>query len=735
MIKNVKCLILALALSVLLAFSFCLTACGPEENPPAHKHSLQKVSAVAPTCTETGNVEYRKCTDCGKYFEDAAGTKEIADKTTVVIAAKGHSTAKTDAKAATCTEAGNKEYWICGGCDVIFADSEAKTPTTAADVTIAATGHTPSGEWTNDGLHHWKDCTAGHKIEKDKDLHTLSMTLAGGKREYLRYEALDTDEMTAAVECSVCAFAKSVPVTAAMVSGYDPAVTGKQTLTVTYRGAADDANTEVTATYDVTVAETAVTYAVTLENAWFGDETSTKELAHGGGLPAGLKSVDGNTLTGWYDRTGDKYYGKDEFKASGAVTLTAVYAEDLARSFTPDCVIENKASGGQTTMTHEIVGGINATTFAIDGGIAAGEVYKILNNDTYVPHPDNCNNDYPLSAEHGSLALMTFRNNGDTAVKFAYQVEYFGVIGEVALDLAAGETKEVPLLTPKAKSDTVSPFHQLAFPDAVDGGVSLTVFGKIYTYTDYASRLNAHALKLHGATFADGADIAYFEFEATGALNGAVLDADKTFLGWADASNTLFAADEFTMPAEDTVLSAVYKEDLNAFTPSCCFENMSGGAKTTMEHTAAGDVKATVFAKADGVAAGEGYKILNNDGTRPDNCENLFPIYGDRGSFALMTFVNNGTTELKFKYQAEYWGIRGEVAVTVPAGGTIEAMMICSKAADKSDAPSAFNQLVFTEAAVGEISLKIYGGTYDPRLLQRARGRLIKRRKDIYGST
>lgn len=714
MIKNVKCLILALALSVVFALGFCLTACGPEETPPAHKHTLQKVSAVAPTCTAAGNVEYQKCTDCGKYYEDAAGEKEIADKTTVVIAAKGHSTVKVDAKAASCTEAGNKEYWTCGGCDVIFADSDAGTPTTAAEVAIAATGHTPSDEWTNDDLRHWKDCTEGHKLDKDKDLHTLTMTLTGGKREFLRYETLGVGEMTAAVDCSVCAFEKSVTVTAAMVSGYDPATTGKQTLTVTYRGAADDENTEVTATYDVTVSETAIAYAVTLENAWFGDDSSSKDLAHNAELPADLKFVDGNTLVGWYDRSGNKYYGKDEFKAIGVATLTAVYAEDLEKSFTPDCVIENKASGEQTTMTHETVSGISATTFAIDGGIEAGEIYKILNNDTYVEHPDSCNNDYPLYAAHGSLALMTFRNNGDTAVKLAYQVEYFGVIGEVVLTLSAGETKELPLLTRPAASDTVSAFHQLVFPDAVDGNVSVTVYGKIYTYTDYASRLNTHSLKLNGATFADGTDTAYFGFEAKGALNGAVLDEDKTFLGWADTSNTLFTTDDFVMPAENTVLSAVYKEDLNAFTPSCCFENMSGGAKTTMEHTTVGEVKATVFAKADGVASGEGYKILNNDGTRPDNCENLFPIYGNRGSFALMTFVNNGTTELKFKYQAEYWGIRGEVAVTVPAGETIEVMMTCNKAADKTDAPSAFNQLIFTDAVTGEVSLTIYGRTYNP---------------------
>ena len=47
-------------------------------------HTLKKVEAVAPTTTSEGNSEYYIC-DCGKMFEDAEGTKEITDPTSVVI--------------------------------------------------------------------------------------------------------------------------------------------------------------------------------------------------------------------------------------------------------------------------------------------------------------------------------------------------------------------------------------------------------------------------------------------------------------------------------------------------------------------------------------------------------------------------------------------------------------------------------------------------------------------------
>lgn len=50
----------------------------------SNAHSLTKVTAVAATTTTEGNKEYYTCS-CGKWFEDAAGTKEIADHSSVII--------------------------------------------------------------------------------------------------------------------------------------------------------------------------------------------------------------------------------------------------------------------------------------------------------------------------------------------------------------------------------------------------------------------------------------------------------------------------------------------------------------------------------------------------------------------------------------------------------------------------------------------------------------------------
>ena len=86
-----------------------------------HTHTLTPVEAVAPTCTEDGNIEHFKCTHprCGKLFADAEGTNEL----------------------------------------------------TAEDVTLDAPGHTP-GVWDHDDDEHWRFCTVC-SVELDRSEHVF----------------------------------------------------------------------------------------------------------------------------------------------------------------------------------------------------------------------------------------------------------------------------------------------------------------------------------------------------------------------------------------------------------------------------------------------------------------------------------------------------------------------------------------------------------------------------------
>lgn len=109
------------------------------------------------TCTADGTVEYWDCSVCGKKFSDPNGTAEITNIADPNDPAR-HSLVKTDEKAPTCTDNGNRAYWTCTECKNIFSDDAGLNPTTLADVTVFATGHTWSNDWSSDGTGHWHDC-------------------------------------------------------------------------------------------------------------------------------------------------------------------------------------------------------------------------------------------------------------------------------------------------------------------------------------------------------------------------------------------------------------------------------------------------------------------------------------------------------------------------------------------------------------------------------------------------
>lgn len=108
-------------------------------------HKLTAHAAKEPTDTEAGNTAYWSCDNCGKFFADAEGKKEIA-KNSWMIEARGHKLVAHAAVAPTCTEAGNTAYWSCETCDRFYADAEATTQIEENAWVIEANGH-KWGEW------------------------------------------------------------------------------------------------------------------------------------------------------------------------------------------------------------------------------------------------------------------------------------------------------------------------------------------------------------------------------------------------------------------------------------------------------------------------------------------------------------------------------------------------------------------------------------------------------------
>lgn len=111
-----------------------------------HTHDLTEVEAVAATCTEDGNRAYWVCSGCDLIFEDGEGKTETTAED-VAESKLGHDLSKhVEAEAATCTKPGNIEYWECSRGDGKFKDAQG---TQAVTDVVTTKSHT----WGTNGHH------------------------------------------------------------------------------------------------------------------------------------------------------------------------------------------------------------------------------------------------------------------------------------------------------------------------------------------------------------------------------------------------------------------------------------------------------------------------------------------------------------------------------------------------------------------------------------------------------
>ncbi len=90
------------------------------------------IPGTAATCTEAGTADHYVCQQCGANID---GEGKIIN---ITVPATGHTLVPTAAVAATCTTAGNSAYWTCSECGKYFSDANGETEIAADSWIIAA---------------------------------------------------------------------------------------------------------------------------------------------------------------------------------------------------------------------------------------------------------------------------------------------------------------------------------------------------------------------------------------------------------------------------------------------------------------------------------------------------------------------------------------------------------------------------------------------------------------------
>ena len=119
--NKTKSLFVAIAMVLVLVTVSLLAGCSDVASS-SHEHDLSKVAPKAATCTKAGNREYYVCNDCDETFADKEGRMKLSAEK-YVIPAKGHNVLKHGEKSATCSSTGVKEYFECRGCGTLFKDA------------------------------------------------------------------------------------------------------------------------------------------------------------------------------------------------------------------------------------------------------------------------------------------------------------------------------------------------------------------------------------------------------------------------------------------------------------------------------------------------------------------------------------------------------------------------------------------------------------------------------------
>ena len=248
----------------------------------------------------------------------------------------------------------------------------------------------------------------------------------------------------------------------------------------------------------------------------------------------------------------------------------------------------------------------------------------------------------------------------------------------------------------------------------VDGDNQLTLtYNEVqYPFTYDAPTEPTFALTVVGATFENGTDTV--ELKEGMAVPELTLKTGKTFLGYRDGLAVYNDLTEFTMPDKAYKLTALYEEELIHFAPAD--RAQSNFSEEEYEHVVLenGIIATRLVWSDDRVSKVADHPQMKLPHSGTDTGSHKVNVYSPAHGASLMFIyvVNSSDKDATVVYQAENYGVKGEITIVAKAGETTRVPFVYSlESGDHINFPTCDHriELVSERAAGEEVTLDFYG--------------------------
>lgn len=240
-----------------------------------------------------------------KQITPVGDSDYTVDKVSYGSLATKHAMAHTEAKAATCTEDGNIEYWYCQNCDKYYSDASGATEITLADTVLTKTDHDKADTLSYDATGHWYPCLNDSTEQLDKADHVFddgvdysetqsTFTCACG---YKKQDAYLTGTVSGTLAC-----ADNVDYTSFVITMYG------EKYTYEFKNAVNESgeytiNTRIGENYKLVASSTEGYWGTVDPFAVAKENNEAKNITVEKGNVLGNVDVNGKTVKTYYDIT------------------------------------------------------------------------------------------------------------------------------------------------------------------------------------------------------------------------------------------------------------------------------------------------------------------------------------------------------------------------------------------------------------------------------------------------